>query len=70
MSNYYAPCFYRIGFVVIPSYIERPCFDCPEDSDLYSSKSLGKHWFRNYVYSISSKKDNETKSFSKVERLD
>ena len=24
MSNYYAPCFYRIGFVVIPSYIERP----------------------------------------------
>ena len=22
MSNYYAPCFYRIDFVVIPSYIE------------------------------------------------
>ena len=25
MSNYYAPCFYRIDFVVIPSYIELPC---------------------------------------------
>ena len=24
MCNYYAPCFYRIGFVVIPSYIELP----------------------------------------------
>ena len=24
MSNYYAPCFYRIGFAVIPSYIELP----------------------------------------------
>ena len=28
MSNYYAPCFYRIDFVVIPccSYIELPCW--------------------------------------------
>ena len=26
MSNYYAPCFYRIDSVVIPSYIELPCF--------------------------------------------
>ena len=25
MSNYYAPCLYRIDFVVIPSYIELPC---------------------------------------------
>ena len=25
MSNYYAPCFYRVDFVVIPSYIELPC---------------------------------------------
>ena len=25
MSNYYAPCFYRIDFVFIPSYIELPC---------------------------------------------
>ena len=24
MSNYYAPCFYRIHFVGIPSYIELP----------------------------------------------
>ena len=24
MSNYYTPCFYRIGFVVIPFYIELP----------------------------------------------
>ena len=24
MSNYYAPCFYRIDFFVIPSYIELP----------------------------------------------
>ena len=24
MSNYYAPCFYRIDFVVILSYIELP----------------------------------------------
>ena len=27
MSNYYAPCFYRIDFVVIPSYIELPCIN-------------------------------------------
>ena len=26
MSNYYAPCFYRIDFFVIPSYLELPCF--------------------------------------------
>ena len=26
MSNYYAPYFYRIDFVVIPSYIELPCY--------------------------------------------
>ena len=26
MSNYYAPCFYKIEFFVIPSYIELPCF--------------------------------------------
>ena len=25
MSNYYAPCFYRIDFVVIPSYLKLPC---------------------------------------------
>ena len=25
MSNYYEPCFYRIDFDVIPSYIELPC---------------------------------------------
>ena len=25
MSNYYAPCFYRIDFVVISPYIELPC---------------------------------------------
>ena len=25
MSNYYAPCLYKINFVVIPSYIELPC---------------------------------------------
>ena len=28
MSNYYVPHFYRIDFVVIPSYIELPCCDC------------------------------------------
>ena len=27
MRNYYAPCFYRIDFVVIPCYIELPCFN-------------------------------------------
>ena len=27
MSNYYAPCFYRIDFVVIPSSIELPWLD-------------------------------------------
>ena len=27
MSNYCAPCFYRIDFVVIPSYIELPCWN-------------------------------------------
>ena len=26
MSNYYAPCFYKIDFVVILSYIELPWF--------------------------------------------
>ena len=26
MNNYYAPCFYRIDFVVILSYIELPCY--------------------------------------------
>ena len=26
MNNYYLPCFNRIDFVVIPSYIEFPCF--------------------------------------------
>ena len=25
MSNYYAPCFYRISFAAIPSYIKLPC---------------------------------------------
>ena len=28
MSNYYTPCFYRINFVVIPSYIELPVEFC------------------------------------------
>ena len=32
MSNYYAPCFYRIDFVVIPCYIEL--------SWLYHAKTL------------------------------
>ena len=27
MSNYYAPCFYKIDFDVIPSYIELPWFN-------------------------------------------
>ena len=27
MSNYYASYFYRIDFVVIPSYTELPCSD-------------------------------------------
>ena len=27
ISNYYAPCFYRLDFVGIPSYIELPWFD-------------------------------------------
>ena len=26
MSNYYATCFYRINFAVIPSYIELPWY--------------------------------------------
>ena len=26
MRNYYAPSFTRINFVVVPSYIELPCF--------------------------------------------
>ena len=29
MSNCYAPCFYRIDFVVIPSYVELPWYVCP-----------------------------------------
>ena len=32
MSNNYAPCFNRIHFVVIPSYVELPC------------KNLSKHF--------------------------
>ena len=35
----------------------------------YSSKPFGKYGFRNYVYLISSKKHNETKSFSRTDRL-
>ena len=34
MSNYYEPCFYRIDIVVIPSYIELPCFKQREVIDL------------------------------------
>ena len=30
MSNYYVPCFYRIDFVVIPSYIELPWLNLPK----------------------------------------
>ena len=30
MSNNHAPCFIRIDFVVIPSYIERPCSTWPK----------------------------------------
>ena len=26
IGNYYAPCFYRIDLVVIPSYLELPWF--------------------------------------------
>ena len=36
---------------------------------LYSCKSFGKYWFRNYVYLISAKKHNETKIFNKTHRL-
>ena len=36
---------------------------------LYSSNSFGNYWFRNYVYLISYKKRNETKCFSKTDRL-
>ena len=36
MSNYYASCFYRIDFVVIPSYRELPCF--PSRQFLRTSK--------------------------------
>ena len=30
MSNYYAPCFYKVNFVVIPSYIEVPGYNTTE----------------------------------------
>ena len=39
MSNYYAPCFYRIDFVVIPSYIEIPCYKAISYMTAYFSKS-------------------------------
>ena len=35
MSNYYAPCFYRIDFVVIPSYMELPCLCQANKFDIY-----------------------------------
>ena len=36
MSNYYEPCFYRIDFDAIPSYIELPCI-YPVLSDAFTS---------------------------------
>ena len=37
MNNYYAPCFYRINFVIIPSYIELPwfMFDCRDGAHFW-----------------------------------
>ena len=45
MSNYYAPCFYRIDFVVIPSYIKLPCSYYFEQPD-YSGVACHSSTFR------------------------
>ena len=42
MSNYYAPWFYRINFVVILSYIELPWF-IPYDIAIRNGKIVWKH---------------------------
>ena len=39
MNNHYAPCFYRIDFVVISSYIELPWFTFPIN-DLFFQLSI------------------------------
>ena len=50
MSSYYAPCFYRIDFVVIPSCIELPCLKAKSDAapplQDYHYKSLRKKILR------------------------
>ena len=40
MSNYYAPCFYRIDSVVIPSYTELPCLKLYFQQDVFSQNPL------------------------------
>ena len=40
MSNYHAPYFYRIGFVVIPSYIELPwSYETPQELENKQSEN-------------------------------
>ena len=43
MSNNYAPCFIRIDFVVIPSYVELPCKNVSKHFSYRKKRlSLGK----------------------------
>ena len=50
MNNYYAPCFYRINFVVIPSCIELPWF---RDFGFLGPRSLGSRLSTAYPLSFS-----------------
>ena len=72
MSNNYAPCYNRIDFVVIPSYIELPCYSgtlfCVEYLKLFSQfqvneKLLAKFRPVAYFY-VSMKHENPQLAFT------
>ena len=49
MSNYYAPCFYKIGFVVIPSYIELPWSEKVASSCRHNPTFSLVHWLASFL---------------------
>ena len=46
MSSYYAPCFNRIDFVVIPSYAELSWSESNLDSTIYSDDMSFSRWLQ------------------------
>ena len=51
MSNYYAPCFCKIDFVVIHSYIELPCTYVETRQLVFTSKKFEKHLWKSDILS-------------------